>query len=182
MTKHKPCLVLNQDYTPLTVISWKRAICLEIIGKEMPGEGITILNHYKDDQVFSAGGQPFEVPAVAVTGRYIKRRRKVKLRKRNLFIRDQGMCQYCSSKLNLKVATIDHVKPKSHFKDSRKSHTWENTVIACSKCNSKKGNRTPEQAGMKLLGKPKEPDAGHFYGYFSTYSTIPEEWRIYVRV
>ena len=47
--EHKPCLVLNQDYSPLSVISWKRAICLDIIGKEIIGEGVRVIERYNDD-------------------------------------------------------------------------------------------------------------------------------------
>ena len=56
---HNPCLILNQDYTPLTIINWKRAICLEIIGNEIPGEGVVVLEHYKKDIVFSGGGKAY---------------------------------------------------------------------------------------------------------------------------
>ena len=65
---------MNQDYTPLTIINWKRALCLEIIGNEMPGEGVYVVEHYLDDIVTSGGGQQFHIPAVAVTPRFIKKR------------------------------------------------------------------------------------------------------------
>jgi 5-methylcytosine-specific restriction endonuclease McrA len=65
-------------------------------------------------------------------------------------MRDFYECQYCASKESL---TIDHVVPKSKGgKD-----TWENLVTACQKCNSRKGNRTPDEADMKLRKIPKQP-------------------------
>ena len=64
--KHKPCLILNQDWTPLTVVNWKRAICLGIIGEEMISEGVRIIEWYSDDFVKSSGGDFVKVPAVAV--------------------------------------------------------------------------------------------------------------------
>ena len=34
---------------------------------------------------------------------------------------------------------------------------WENVVTACFHCNSRKSNRTPQQAGMPLLAVPYRP-------------------------
>jgi 5-methylcytosine-specific restriction endonuclease McrA len=180
MPEHQPCLILNQDYTPLTSINWKRAICLEIIGNEIIGEGVTVIEYY-EDFIKSGSGKLFKVPAVAVSNRYVKRKRKVPLKKRNLVIRDKACCQYCGLRLSKTSATVDHIKPKSHFKDSSLANTWENTVIACNKCNSYKDNRTPEQAGMKLLTTPKEPDGRYFYKGISPWYNLPEEWKNYVR-
>lgn len=180
MSEHKPCLILNQDYSPLTVINWKRAICLEVIGKEIIGEGIRVIEYY-DDDFAKSGSNDIQIPAVAVTNRYIKRRRKVALKKRNLLVRDQKTCQYCGKELHPKIATIDHVVPKSHFKNRSEAHTWKNTVIACLKCNSNKDNKTPEQAGMKLLSKPEEPNPGSFYTGISPWKHMPKEWKLYVQ-
>jgi 5-methylcytosine-specific restriction endonuclease McrA len=49
--------------------------------------------------------------------------------------------------------TIDHIIPKSRGG----SESWENLVAACTKCNNKKGNRTPDEAGMVLINKPRRP-------------------------
>jgi hypothetical protein len=179
---HKPCLILNQDYRPLQAISWKRAICLEIIGKEIPGEGIRIIEYYEDDFVLSAGGEKFFIPAVAVTGRYIKVKRILALKKRNLMIRDQRECQYCGRQTSLNVATIDHVKPQSHFQNKKEAHTWDNTVIACLKCNTSKKNNTPEQAGMKLRREPTFPKNIELYRGVNPWDQIPKEWQAYVPV
>lgn len=181
MPLHKPCLILNQDATPLTVISWKRALCLEIIGKEIPGEGIRVLEYYSDDTVESAGGDEFLIPAVAITCRYVKRKRKIALKKRNLLIRDNRCCQYCGCEMHPKDATIDHVVPKSHFDRKSLAHTWENTVASCLPCNSKKGDKTPKQAGMKLKKEPKEPDPSSFYSGMTPWKTMPIEWEKYVQ-
>lgn len=73
--------------------------------------------------------------------------------RKNLLARDHHKCQYCSCPLNGKNLTIDHVMPRSRGgKD-----TWENVVLACNTCNVRKGNRTPEEAKMKLLRKPGAP-------------------------
>jgi len=171
---------LNQDYTPLLVISWQRALCKQIIGKEIPGEGIRVIEYYKDEIVYSAGGDFFPIPAVAVSNRYVRRKRQIALKKRNIYIRDKKTCQYCGEILSPKSATIDHVKPKSQFKKIGHANTWDNVVIACLSCNSRKDNRTPEQAGMILLTVPKEPDVKTFYTGISALKDIPDEWRNYV--
>jgi len=180
MSLHKPCLVLNTDYRPLHVMDWKRALCLDIIGKEIIGEGIRVIEYYEDDTVMSAGGEEFPIPAVAVAGRYVKRKRKIALKKRNLLIRDEKTCQYCGNEVSGKTSSIDHVRPKSHFQRPKEAHTWENTVIACIRCNSRKDNRTPAQARMPLLKIPHEPDTGRFYAGMSPWRVIPKEWEAYV--
>jgi uncharacterized protein (TIGR02646 family) len=147
----------------------------------MPGEGIRVLEFYEDDIVESAGGEFFSVPAVAVTNRYIKRKRKIALKKRNLLVRDHKTCQYCGQIVKPQTATIDHIRPKSSFANPKAAHTWENIVIACFPCNSRKDNRTPEQADMKLLTTPVEPDHATFYAGMSPWRSMPEEWKTYVR-
>lgn len=151
--RHKPALMLNTDMTPIKIISWKRAICLSIIGHEIPGEGVTILKYY-DDYVTSAGGQQFQIPAVVMTNRYINYKRRVYINKQTLFYRDNGQCQYCSKEINFNEATIDHIVPKKNFKNKVEANTWDNVILACRSCNTKKGCRTPEQAKMTLLKQP----------------------------
>ena len=180
--EHKPCLVLNQDYSPLSVISWKRAICLEIIGKEIIGEGVRVIEWYNDDFIKSSGGEDdwIQVPAVAVSNRFVKKKRKIRIKKKNLLIRDNHHCQYCNTKLDNRTATIDHVIPKSRFKSKKESHTWQNTVISCSRCNAKKRDRTPKEANMKLLSVPKKPDMVYFFSRQLASKNMPNEWRLYV--
>ena len=74
--------------------------------------------------------------------------------RQNLLLRDRYTCQYCGKYLkNPKERTIDHVIPKSRGGKT----VWTNVVLCCKKCNLKKGDRTPEEAGLKLLKKPKAP-------------------------
>lgn len=74
--------------------------------------------------------------------------------RKNLLLRDRYTCQYCGKYLkNPKERTIDHVIPKSRGGKT----VWTNVVLCCKKCNLKKGDRTPEEAGLKLLKKPKAP-------------------------
>jgi 5-methylcytosine-specific restriction endonuclease McrA len=70
-----------------------------------------------------------------------------------LFARDASMCMYCGKEFGRHSLTRDHVQPIS--KGGR--DTWENVVSACFHCNSRKGGRTPQQAGMPLLAVPFRP-------------------------
>jgi hypothetical protein len=67
--------------------------------------------------------------------------------------RDKNTCQYCGKKFHDSGLNRDHIIPQSRDGES----TWENLVASCFKCNTKKDNRTPKEAGMKLLSKPVKP-------------------------
>ncbi|KAL0359379.1 UNVERIFIED_CONTAM: hypothetical protein Sangu_0787300 [Sesamum angustifolium] len=114
----------------------------------------------------------------------VVKRRKVKrsLSRKNILNRDNFMCQYCSSCENL---TIDHVLPIARGG----KWTWENLVAACAKCNSKKGQKTLEEANMKLMKVPKAPKDYEILAIPLTNQTMkmlklrkgmPEEWRQYL--
>lgn len=77
----------------------------------------------------------------------------VKLNRRNLFARDHNTCQFCGKRFPTSELSVDHVLPRSQGGKT----TWENVVCACVRCNVKKGGRTPEQARMHLVAKPKRP-------------------------
>jgi len=77
----------------------------------------------------------------------------VKLNRRNLFARDQNRCQYCGQKFPTSELSLDHVIPRSQGG----TNSWENIVCACVRCNVRKGGRTPEQANMRLISKPRRP-------------------------
>lgn len=80
-------------------------------------------------------------------------RREVPFTRRNVFARDDHRCQYCGRKFSRQELTIDHVLPRSRGGRD----TWENLVLACVKCNVRKGSRTPDEAGMPLVRKPTRP-------------------------
>ena len=80
-------------------------------------------------------------------------RQDVKLNRRNVYARDNTMCQYCGKKFSTQELSLDHVIPRSL--GGRTS--WENLVCACVYCNAKKGGRTPHQAHMHLMKTPIKP-------------------------
>ena len=73
--------------------------------------------------------------------------------RRNVFKRDKFACQYCGDQPGSEELTIDHVTPRAQGGTS----TWVNCVLACIGCNSRKADRTPEQARMPLRSKPTRP-------------------------
>src|SRR5690606_15207836 len=88
-----------------------------------------------------------KMPAVVRMLRAIRgRKRAIKFSRINVATRDDFRCQYCSLKLPLRHLTYDHVVPRSQGGRT----TWENIVMACRDCNSRKSGRTPKQAGMTL--------------------------------
>jgi len=80
-------------------------------------------------------------------------RKEARFSRRNLFLRDGHQCQYCGAHPPRRELSIDHVIPRSRGGRD----TWENLVIACQRCNVRKGDRTPEEAGMQLLRRPAAP-------------------------
>lgn len=93
-------------------------------------------------------------PAVIVLKNYIRKNcMSYTCNRKNVVWRDQNTCQYCGNKFSFQDLTMDHVIPKSRGGDRK----WTNIVSCCKKCNSKKSNRTPEEAKMPLIRKPIIP-------------------------
>lgn len=138
------CLVLNQDYSPLSTAYVPRALSLIDRGKA---------------ELLHAGVQPIVTPSCTLDRpsvirlvEYIKRPRpSVRLTRQNIFKRDSHQCQYCGKRPA--ELTLDHVIPESRGGQ----YAWDNLVASCVRCNHKKRNRTPQEAGMPLLKKPSEP-------------------------
>jgi hypothetical protein len=136
-------LVLNSDYTPINITTVFKGFNLVNKGKA------EILR--ASDRPILAGVNTYVRPLIIRLFNYVKFRfHKLKINRHRLFRRDDYECVYCGSKRNL---TIDHVIPKSRGGQN----TWLNLVTCCSSCNRTKDNKTPEEAGMKLLKKPYEP-------------------------
>ena len=80
-------------------------------------------------------------------------KQQVKLNRRNIFARDRNTCQYCGERFPSSELSLDHVVPRSQGGIS----TWENLVCSCTRCNARKGGRTPRQARMHLIRNPQRP-------------------------
>jgi 5-methylcytosine-specific restriction endonuclease McrA len=80
-------------------------------------------------------------------------KKEVKFTRHNVFERDKNTCQYCRKVFPRAELNLDHVLPR----DRGGQTTWENIVCSCIPCNSRKSNRLPHEAGMRLMTKPKRP-------------------------
>jgi 5-methylcytosine-specific restriction endonuclease McrA len=181
------CLVLNSDYTALTIVDWKKAITwyFKYTNKNY---GIEIIDYYNNDWIIGSYGRKYPVPAVARTKRYFRcTNQNVNFSRKNIFTRDNHTCQYCGKEKNIAELTYDHVVPKSLWDYDKGSPTsWTNIVTACIACNRKKGGRTPKQASMPVLNHPYKPTKNRKYLPITTHLSkigmdqMPEEWKIYL--
>jgi len=154
-------LVLNADYSPITVCTIPKGFLMVYLRKAeliMPYE----------DTVLHAIDRSFPMPAVIRVSRYITvPYRGVLLNRQNVFRRDNHTCQYCGVTTDL---TIDHVLPRSRGGKS----TWTNLTTACRRCNGRKGDFTPEEAGMRLMMQPYKPNYAVFLKELSGF--VCREW------
>lgn len=158
-------LVLNATYEPLSVVSDRRAVVLVLNGKAV------VIEHR--DQEWTAERIAIRVPSVVKLTRYVKvpYQRTVPVTRRAVLGRDENRCQYCAGPAD----SIDHVVPRSRGG----SHTWDNVVACCRRCNVRKGNRLPAEAGLTLLRRP-EPPMRYGWVYATTGYAVDPSWRPYL--
>ena len=161
-------LVLNQDYEPLNVTNLPRAFRLVF------GEKAEVLEY--NHQMIRTPRTEFRAPSVIRLQHRIRRPRpRVKLSRREVFVRDRHTCQYCG-----RIAhdlTLDHIVPRHRGG----THTWDNLVAACKGCNHRKGSKTLDEARMRLVRAPFEPRSD-LYSLFTPYLADErnEAWRSYL--
>jgi 5-methylcytosine-specific restriction endonuclease McrA len=137
-------LVLNQDYSPLMVCSVERAFVLVYLNKS---EMIRSANGHQLRSITRS----YPMPSVIRLNRYVHAPYKgVTLTRQNIFKRDNFECVYCGTRREL---TLDHVVPSSRGG----THSWTNLVTACKRCNTRKGDYTPEEAEMIMRHSPFKP-------------------------
>lgn len=187
-TENSKCLVLNADYTPLGIISWRRAIVWSYRYDSDHKLSIEIIDFYKnDDHIHGTNNKKIPIPAVVKTRKYYRlNSQRVNFSRKNLFVRDNYSCQYCGVQKHINELTYDHVIPKSRWCNDNGSPTcWTNVVTACVECNRKKKNRTPKEAKMPLKNLPIAPHKNPKYLpvsalLLSIRTDIPEEWVLYL--
>lgn len=152
-------LVLNQDYTALSIISVPKAFLLVYLNKaELVAESQT--------HALRTVSEVFPLPTVIRLHRYVSLPYKgVMMSRQNIFKRDGYKCQYCAATQDL---TLDHVLPKSRGGKTN----WDNLTTACRRCNARKGDFTPDEAGMPLRQRPFKPS---FIMFMRDYSGSTEE-------
>ena len=106
-----------------------------------------------DASIGTASGR-IRVPTVIVVSNFARvPMKRPKFNSRNLWVRDGGKCQYTGRDLKPGEGNIDHVVPRSRGGAT----TWDNCVLAACDVNSRKADRTPEEAGLKLQKVPSTP-------------------------
>jgi 5-methylcytosine-specific restriction endonuclease McrA len=160
-----PVLVLNLNYVPLNICNVRRAVIL--VGK---GKAELLENHRGQLRTVSS---LVDVPSIIRLVYLVKKPfLPRKLSKKEVFLRDKFTCQYCGKKAP--DLTLDHVVPRRQ----QGSHTWENVVAACSRCNMRKAGRTPTEANMLLNTVPRAPDPNPYL--ILQNRTLLDEWLPYV--
>ena len=171
-------LVLNADWRPVNVLPVFKAVMKVFSGRALfldpesfqtyPWE--TWITNWDDaireskiaaDRVVSLAGGHLVLPEIIVCTEYHgfgykeNMKRTPKFSRWNLILRDRSVCQFCRKKLPSNEITMDHVIPVSK---SGKTN-WQNVVIACVACNTKKSDKLPSEVGMKLIRQPRQPTA-----------------------
>ena len=159
-------LVLNASYEPLNITTWRRAMVMMLKGKAESLE-LDLSREIRSGT---------HLPTVIRLRQFVHVPfRQLPLTRRNVFHRDNQSCQYCGSRSD--PLSIDHVIPKSRGGGD----TWENVTTACLRCNVRKGNRTPKEAGMPLKRVPRRPLSNlSFEACRQIHSGRHTEWAKYV--
>jgi len=171
-------LLLNgNSWEPLAIISIPRAINLLLAGKATVVE--------QSGRSLKTVSASFPVPSVIALRTYINvPRRKAQWSRKGILARDNYTCIYCGVRpgdtLRGQVVgkidfTVDHLLPRSRGGRD----TWSNTACACYVCNHRKGDRLPEEAGMKLRWEPKIPRTSYLV---IAVGSGPDAWRQYIEV
>ncbi len=161
-------LLLNATYEPLAVLSLPRAVKLLLRGRVEPVAEERILVH--------GSTRALAVPQVLRLKVYahVPHRKTPAWTRRGLLERDAYACAYCGKRYAGRDLTVDHVTPLSQGGRS----TWGNTVTSCGRCNQRKADRTPHEAGMKLLIEPKAPRTN----YLVASGDVPATWKVWIEL
>ena len=196
----QPILVLNKSWMPISITPVRKALKSVCSGRASFLCDTTYAVHdfasWSDlittggERVMTHAGNDFRLPEIIVLTHFDKvPSRKVKLTRRNLLIRDKFTCQYTGRRIYLQPpkgkngleATIDHIVPQSKGGKT----TWDNVVMASLEANAKKGDKSVEKAGIKLLRPPKEPSWSPIYSRVAKVamtSKVPESWGQFLKI
>lgn len=182
---NRPVLVLNKMWIPIRIASVKR--CLKLIFADKASivdpsdyaiyswDNWVTMDSSGDKFAISTTRGDLKVPEVIVLLKYDKVYIKdLRLTKRNLYIRDKYKCQYSGKQVSHREADIDHIIPRS--KGGKNS--WNNMVVCSKEINRQKANRTPAEAGLKLIKKPTKPSNKHLL--IDPKMDVPSSWSKFI--
>ena len=161
-------LLLNASYEPLRVISWRRAISLQL------AERADLIESVPDRKLHTSVGDEFPFPAVVRLREMVIvpfRRGNTPITRRALTYRDSGTCQ--KRGCERRGSTMDHLLPRSRGGE----HTWHNVVLMCEQHNNKKSDRTIEELGWSLKTSPRVPSYDSLYLHAT--QVLPQ-WRQWI--
>jgi 5-methylcytosine-specific restriction endonuclease McrA len=165
----RPVLVLNASYEPINVCAVRRALVLVL-------KGVASAEEVAPQHVHSPR-RTLPLPSVIRLLEYRRIPHQTRaLSRKNILMRDRYTCQYCHKTLPSSELTLDHVVPRSRSGES----TWENLVACCNPCNNRKGNRTPEESGMKLSRLPRPFSLHTSRHLMRLLGKSDEQWRKYL--
>lgn len=186
---HTSVLVLNRFWQPVQTCSLRRAMKLLCVGHaqvvQTDGDERFQTHDFPSWLAYSQGYTGGDVlhsvrlvvraPRVIVLVLYDKvPRLEVRFTRRNVFVRDGHICQYCRKQLPEKQLNLDHVIPR----DKGGKTTWENIVTSCIRCNTRKANKLPQEAQMFPLRPPRTP---RWQPVFSDHGGAPDaSWSHFV--
>lgn len=183
MALNNPVLVLNAGWTPIRIRNVKDALKLVFAERALIIEAENYQTYKWEEWVKLPveEGEPFiqsarmevKCPEVIILLKYHKIPRMTRLTKKKIYMRDHGICQYTGKKLSPNEANIDHVIPRSRGG----KFSWDNCVVCSKEINTKKADRTPDEAGLKLLKKPSRPSVPILFDKRKKY---PKSWRAFV--
>ncbi len=185
----RPVLVLNKMWIPIRVASVRRCLNLIFANKASivdPADYAIYswlewvdIDTTDDEYVITTTRSDVKVPEVIVLAKHDKVYMKdLRLTKRNIYIRDRYRCQYTGKQLKFDEANIDHVIPRARGG----KNTWSNLVVCTKEINSIKGDRTPEEAGLKLIKKPVKPAPDGPHKLMDPKFNMPASWSKFIKV
>ena len=164
-----PVLVLNATYEPTHITAVKRALVLVLKGVARAEEE----NH----AVVHSARLSLRVPSVIRLLEYRRIPLQTRaLSRKNILLRDRNTCQFCGRIFPAADLTLDHVVPRSRGGMT----SWENLVACCHGCNNRKGDRTPEEAGLRLIRRPRPFNLHTNRHLMRMLGRAEEKWRKYL--
>lgn len=157
---NRSVLVLNRNWLPINSTSVQAALLQLAAGAatalDIRGENHLVpvrwddwinLEPLNDDEVIHTSSRKVRMPTVIIATNYDRVvRKRAKFTLANIARRDGGRCQYTGRQLTREEWSMDHVLPKSRGgKD-----TPDNVVLAHKDVNNRKGNKTPQEAGLPV--------------------------------